>query len=231
MRRNRPWVLLPLLLWAMLGLSATASAQSEPAGDAVGAVTAETEEDAKHPPRFLSANLVVTTLDEERGESRQRLTLRKYGNRVRTVAENQGDGQFVGDTLYHYDNREYFRKLVDEDITFVYRLVTRERIKAQIFGYMDKPEDEPFFRVQVNDNLEFDGHPCTLSLVGIPAGGRIHALHWVWEATDLDNAVVRVVFPESYTRIIIVEYFDAHDRPFDLSELELPEGTVVMTAF
>ncbi len=222
------------MLWAVLGLSASMLVQPALAqSSGAPKEAADTGEVATPPksPRFLSANLVVTTLDEERGESIQRLSLRKYGNKVHTVAENQGDGQFVGDTLYDYDAREYFRKLVDEDITFVYRLVTRERIKAQIFGYMNKPEDEEFFRVQVNDNLDFDGHPCTLSLVGIPAGGRIHALHWVWEAKDLNNAVVRVVFPGSYTRIILVEYRAAHNTPFDPKELELPEGTVVMTAF
>ncbi len=221
--------LLATLLWLPVVPS---YAQTPPESGTQGdAGAAETEQEAPKPPRYLTATVVVTKLDEVGEETVRRFSLRKFGNKVRTIAEVPGESQFVGNTLYDYGTQEYFRKLIDQNITFSYRMADRERIRAQIFGYMNEPPEEPFFRVEVNTDLTFDGHPCTLSLVGFPVGGRIHALHWVWEAQDLNDAVVRVVFPETSDRIVIVEYRDAHDDPFDPTELSLPDDMVVMSGF
>ncbi|MBI5137240.1 MAG: hypothetical protein HZA24_07875 [Nitrospirae bacterium] len=229
MRRPRAaWAL--LVAAALLG-PAAALAQEPAAPVGAAPAAASSAEAPAREPVYLAADLVITELDGEGAETVKRMRLHKLGNKVRTVAELAEGDRFVGDTLYDYDRGEYFRKLADQDITFSYRMLTRDRVRAQIFGFMDKPADDPEFRVKVNDDVPFDGHSCTLSLVGFPAAGRIHALHWVWQANDLDGAVVRVVFPEDYDHITIVEYLGASAAPFDPAAVQLPPDTVVMSAF
>jgi hypothetical protein len=153
----------------------------------------------------------------------------KLGNKVRMQPPETGDPRFRPETLYDYDQRVSYRNLSEDVITFAYRISIKERVLAQIEGFMTTPPEEPVYRLEVNPDVTFDGHPCTLVLAGFPApDGRIHALRWVWEARDLDGQPVKVVFPRGDGSIEIVEYLDATTAPFDPALVSVPAGRPVM---
>jgi len=206
-------------------------ADSRAEGQADGA--ADGEADAKEPEKpshYLTAKVVVTELEGDT-ETVSSFQFQRYGSKARVTGESREGDQFEADTFYDYAHHESYRNLTTDDLTFSYRMLIRERVKAQVYGLMPNPPYEPRYRMVINENIEFDGHPCTLTLAGFPTAGGLRALRWVWEAQDLDNQVVRVVFPDNYDRTIIIEFLDASNEPFDPALVALPEGTVVMSSF
>jgi len=184
------------------------------------------------PPLYLTAKVVVIELAVDDGtEAVSQFQFQRHGDKALVTGESREGDQFEAEAYYDYGNHEIYRKLTTDEITFSYRMLTRERVQAQIHGLMPTPSYEPRYRMVVNENVEFDGHPCTLTLVGFPVGGSLRALRWVWEAQDLDDQVVRVVFPDNYDRIVTIEYLDASNEPFDPALVKLPEGTMVMSSF
>jgi hypothetical protein len=186
---------------------------------------------AAAPPRFLSARVRIRELTEA-GTETHAFQVQKFGNRVRMEPDRPGDPRFTPETLYDYDKRESYRLLADDRITFSYVIPLRDRVLAQIEGLMTTPPEEPVYRLEVNPDVTFDGHPCTLVLAGFPSPlGRIHALRWVWEARDLDGQPVKVVFPQGDGSVLIVEYLDASGAPFDPARVQPPPDRPVMSGF
>jgi hypothetical protein len=217
-----------------LGASAvSARAQPAPAPEAPIPEAPEVSDvPAPAPPTArMQARVMVTEID---GDEVRRHTFRFYklGNRVRMEPAESSDPRFDPETLYDYDRRLSFRNLSEDKITFAYRLSLKERVLAQAEGFMTTPPEEPVYRLEVNPDLSFDGHPCTLVLTGFPSpGGRVNALRWVWEAHDLDGLPVKVVFPGGGGVITIVEFLDAATAPFDDGLVQVPEGRPVMSGF
>ena len=175
--------------------------------------------------------MVVNILRDD-GTETHRFRFHKLGDKARMDPGEATDPRFTAETLFDYERREYYRNLADDKITFSYLIDPRDRVLAQIEGFMTTPPDEPLYRLEVNPDVAFDGHPCTLVLAGFPTPmGRIHALHWVWEAHDLDGQVVKVVFPQGDGSIRIVEYRGATDAPFDPALVSVPAGRPVMSGF
>jgi hypothetical protein len=182
-------------------------------------------------PPFLTARVVMTVLRDD-GTDIRTFAVRKHGNRVRVDPGKVSDTRFTAETLFDYDRRESYRNLAGDKITFSYRIGARDRVLAQVEGLMTTPADEPVYRLEINPDLDFDGHPCTLVLAGFPSPiGRIHALRWVWEARDLDGQPVKVVFPQGDGSILIVEYRDASGAPFDPALVSVPADRPVMSGF
>jgi hypothetical protein len=232
-RRGAAVLLAGLSLAGWAGLTAAAAlAQSPPPAPAppeqIPAPPSEPPPAPAPPPARMHARVVRTEIAGDE-VTRHEFNFYKLGNKVRLVPPEPGDLRFTPETLYDYDRRVFYRNLSEDVITFVYHLSTKERVLAQIEGFMTTPADEPVYRLEVNPNLTFDGHPCTLVLAGFPApDGRIHALRWVWEARDLDGQPVKVVFPRGDGSIDIVEFLDATGAPFDPALVSVPEGRPVM---
>lgn len=181
------------------------------------------------PPLRMQAHVVVTEIDGDKVH-RRTFAFYKLGNQVRMEPPESGDPRFGPETLYDYDRRLSYRNLTDDRITFAYRISLKERVRAQVEGFMTTPPEESVYRLEVNPEVTFDGHPCTLVLAGFPApDGRIHALRWVWEARDLDGQPVKVVFPRGDGSIEIVAFLDATSAPFDPALVSVPEGRPVMS--
>lgn len=217
------------LLVALGPGAAAARAQPAPAPEASPAP--EVPEAPAPPPARMQARVVVREID---GDEVRRHTFRfhKLGNRVRMEPAESSDPRFDPETLYDYDRRLSFRNLSEDKITFAYRLSLKERVLAQAEGFMTTPPEEPVYRLEVNPDLSFDGHPCTLVLTGFPSpGGRVNALRWVWEARDLDGLPVKVVFPGGGGVITIVEFLDATTAPFNDGLVQVPDGRPVMSGF
>jgi hypothetical protein len=209
-----------MLLVALLTAAGSALAAPESPATPAGEVPA--------PPR-MQAQVVVTEIDGDEVD-RHAFAFYKLGNKVRMEPPETGDPRFAPETLYDYDERFSYRNLADDVITFAYRISLTERVLAQVEGFMTTPPEEAVYRLEVNPEVTFDGHPCTLVLTGFPApDGRIHALRWVWEARDLDGQPVKVVFPRGDGRIEIVEFRDATAAPFDPALVSVPEGRPVMS--
>jgi hypothetical protein len=183
------------------------------------------------PPRYLTADVVITELTD-RGSKSRGFHLRRVDDRARIDPGEATDPRFTAETYYDYEKREFYRNLADDRIAFSYVIDPRDRVLAQIEGLMPVPADEPVYRLEVNPDAHFEGHPCTLVLAGFPTPqGRIHALHWVWEAQDLDGQAVKVVFPRGDGSIEIVEYRGASGAPFDPALVSVPAGRPVMSGF
>ena len=220
MRHLRLCILLALVLFPWT---------SAPAQEVGADVASEAIEQVA--PEFLSARLHVTSVNRI-GEETRTFRFRRMDRKVLMVADQTDKGRFTPETYYDYDRREYFLKLESDDIVFSYRITDRDMAQAQIYGWIPTPDQADRFRLVVNENLTFDGHPCTLALVGYNTpGGGVLALHWVWEARDLDGEVVRVVFPEAPGRQVIVEYFDVHTDAFREDEVLPPAGLPVLSGF
>jgi len=210
--------------------AAPAGAAEPPVPAAEAAPAAEAPAPAAPaPPPGMQARVTVTDIAGDE-VTRHSFAYYKLGNQVRMEPDESGDPRFTPETLYDYDERFSYRNLADDVITFAYRISLQERVLAQVEGFMTTPPEEPVYRLEVNPKVTFDGHPCTLVLAGFPSlDGRIHALHWVWEAQDLDGLPVKVVFPRGDGSIEIVEYREATAAPFDPALVSVPEGRPIMT--
>lgn len=201
---------------------------SKPPAPAPAPVPAPEAAPAPAGPRMQARVVVILLAGDEM--TRRTFAYRKLGNKVRMEPAESGDPRFAPETLYDYDQRLSYRNLVDDQITFAYRLSLQERVLAQAEGFMSTPAEEPMYRLEVNPKVTFDGHPCTLVLTGFPSpDGRIHALRWVWEALDMDRQPVKVVFPRGDGTIEIVEFLDATAAPFDPALVSVPAGWPVMS--
>ncbi len=189
------------------------------------------------PPVQLKARIVMSELrygqneDDPVGHSTKNLNLERRGQKLHLSSNDPTESLFVPELIYDYEQGLYYQRLESDDIFFSYQISGRERVRAQIYRWLRIPESEPTFRLEVNRNLTFDGHPTTLVLTGFVAGGRIHAMHWVWEAQDLDGLPVRVVFGETPDLIRTVEYYDIRLEDVPESRVTVPEGIPVMTGF
>ncbi|MFQ5508729.1 MAG: hypothetical protein ACE5FN_05235 [Leptospirillia bacterium] len=219
-------------LGLMLALSVPALAL---AADILSPATAEEDADSRlsvppRAPEFLSARVSVHELSDL-GEKTTLFKMKKHGNRLRLIADPDPDPRFVPGTWFDYDQNTYYRKLLDQDIVFSYRVVAADRILAQVYGYMTAPEEERYYRLELKQDVTYDGHPCTLSLIGFPSPRGIHALRWVWEAKDLNGFPVRVVFPQGNGVLATIEYTDLDPTPFDPALVLPPESLPVMSGF
>lgn len=223
-----------VLAW-LLGVAVLLPCAVATAQENTDAATAEVATDEAPPrgpkgPAYYSATVVMTEIGEDTRTSRTSKIYKK-GNMVRIESSNHQDDRFDPGTLYDYDGRLYYRTLTGDDIIFSYRIAILERVKAQIYGFMTTPDEESVYRLEINPDVSFDGHPSTLVLTGFPSRRGTHALRWVWEAEDMEGAQVRVVFPKGDGTIVIVEYTDASAEPFDDALVTLPENTPVMSGF
>lgn len=220
-RRNR--FFLAWLLGAAVLLPVSMAAAQENGGE-------ETPPRGPTGPAYYSATVVMTEISDTR-RTTSTSTIYKKGNMVRIESAEQADDRFDPVILYDYDRRLYYRTLTSDNIVFSYRIPTIERVKAQIYGLMSTPEEEPVYRLEINPDVTFEGHPSTLVLTGFSSHRGTHALRWVWEAKDLEGAVVRVVFPTGEGTILIVEHTNASAEPFDDALVSLPENVPVMSGF
>lgn len=235
MRRPRVSGCLCLLTLALLAGGSPAFAEdgekSAPPGVRDGVQVVKAGELGRGPD-YLTATVTLTKVYEDKPSQVTHEQVYRHGGRLR-VNHLQRDVQTqFGDFVVHdFDTGETFRPLHDDNMAFVYRLSMAEQIGAQVRGYMPIPPEEMVWRMAVREGVTFNGHPCTLALVGYSAVGRVFSMRWVWEAADLDGQPVRVVFPQRDGGILMVEYDEVSDAPFDPKQVELPEGMPVMTGF
>lgn len=221
------------LIFALALLAGPVPGGMAVAGDKPPAVPAATPSQDAHeekPPPYFRARVVVRELTEA-GETSRSFRIYKRGNMVRLEGENVADERFTDATLYDYDRGESYREIVGGDMIFSYRVSIKERIRARIYGFMAMAEGPDVHRREVNPDVIFDGHPCTLVQRGFRTPGRIHALHWALEANDLAGQPIKVVFPRGDGGLEIIEYLEASGEPFDDALVSLPDGVPVMSGF
>jgi len=187
--------------------------------------------DVPQGPEFLRARVRITELHDDKPVTSREEVLYKHGTRTRVEWAGGTDGRFADYAFYDYTTATIYRPLADDAILFSYRIVARERVLAQISGYLNTPAGEKLWRMVVNPDVSFDGHPCDLVLTGFATAGGVRALHWVWEARDLNGHPVRVVFPTGDGGIQIFEYLEASAEAFDPARVTGSGDMPVMSGF
>jgi hypothetical protein len=229
--RRAPGVLLAVLALLTPAVTGARDGPPEAAPPEATAPEAAPEPAPEPAPRPFTARMVVTEVGDGTRTGRS-FAFRKLGPAVRIEADASADPRFTPETFYDYGKGEYYRMLADDDIAFAYLISDRERFMARIEGIADLPREEPVYRLEVNRDVAFEGHPCTLVLTGFRSpAGRIHALRWVWEARDLGGQAVKVVYPRADGSILIVEQRDASGAPFDPALVRVPAGRAVLSGF
>lgn len=144
--------------------------------------------------------------------------------------------------IYDYVKRKQYRVILSDRIYFETTISQSGLVEAQREGLMPL-EEYPNVEVEKSKLAEttFDGHPCRLYLQvrsltateGSKQKKERLAVEYtlLWEATDLGNLPVRIVYtgPDYITKII--EYRNVRIEPVDASLLQPPKGFPSLTPF
>jgi hypothetical protein len=156
--------------------------------------------------------------------------------------EQRQTGAYEDVYIYDYVNRKQYRLILSDKIYFETTISQSGLIEAQRDGLIPL-EEYPNVEVEKPKLAEttFDGHPCRLylqvrSLTATEESKQKKkrlAVEYIllWEATDLGNLPVRIVYtgPDYITKI--VEYRNVRIEPVDASLFQPPKGFPSMSPF
>lgn len=155
----------------------------------------------------LVADLYTTTINKAGKESISVAKIYLLGNRLRSESKESSTGEF---NIYDF---ELFKELrvVPQDSIFFERKITRSfLIKAEREG-LYKPDNPnvKIDRIRLKEDRT-DNHPTVMYFVvrSMKTGEKTVARDYsmVWEATDLGNMPIKIVYPASDFQTVIVEY-------------------------
>lgn len=196
----------------------------------------------------MNAHLRIILQDRFGRLSSSEHKLYKAGMQVRIEPLKAGPSSASGGSgeedvyLYDYVNRKQYRVIPSDKIYFETTLSQSGLAEAQRGGLMPL-EEYPNVVVEKFKLSEttFDGHPCRLYLQvrslmateGSKQKKKRLAVEYtlLWEATDLGNLPVRIVYtaPDYITKII--EYRNVRIEPVDASLFQPPTGFPSLSPF
>lgn len=155
----------------------------------------------------LSADVYTTTINKAGKESISEAKIYRLGKRLRIESKESRTGEV---SIYDFDLLKEMR-VVPQDRVFFERRITRSfLIKAEREGlYMPVNPNIKINRIRLKEDRT-DNHPTVLYLVvrSMKTGEKTVARDYsmVWEATDLGNIPIKIVYPMSDFSTVIVEY-------------------------
>ncbi|MBI5747410.1 MAG: hypothetical protein HZA13_10470 [Nitrospirae bacterium] len=155
----------------------------------------------------LSADLYTTTINKAGKESISVAKIYRLGKRLRFESKESRTEEV---SIYDFDLLKEMR-VVPQDRVFFERKITRSfLIKAEREGlYAPDNPNIKIDRIRLKEDRT-DNHPTVLYLVvrsmktGVQTVARDYSM--VWEATDLGNVPIKIVYPMSDFSTVIVEY-------------------------
>ena len=180
----------------------------------------------------LVADLHTTIIDKTGKESVSEAKIYILGKRVRFESKAGNTGEV---SIYDFDLLKEMR-VVSQDRIFFERRITRSfLIKAEREGlYMPDNPNIKIDRIRLKEDRT-DNHPTVLYLVvrSMKTGEKTVARDYsmVWEATDLGNIPIRIVYPMSDFSTIIVDYRNATMEKLDPSLFLPPPDFLNLSPF
>jgi hypothetical protein len=218
-----------LLFFYVIFLSSSVLAQAVPAETA--------------PPVALdfTADYIFTIIfgDKEKSVTHGKIYVSPPRIRVEPHPEKGGSG-YSEYLLYEFKERKMQRIFPKERIYFETDITERNWLKAMRDGWIpweDFPKIERR-KIKLKEDMA-NGHPCILYLqerkAEIPRGKEAPLIQKEyilrWEATDLKNLPVRVVYFLQPGNTVIVDYNNVKVEEFILSFFAPPEGFLNLSPF
>lgn len=158
----------------------------------------------------LVADFYTTSIDKTGKESVLEAKIYKFGKRVRFELKENNTNEA---NIYDFDILKELRIIYQDRIFFERRINRSFLIKAERDGlYKPMNPNVTIDKIKLRED-RFDNHPTIIYLVvrSLKAGEKIIAKDYsmVWEATDLENIPIRIVYPLPDHSTVIVEYRNA----------------------
>lgn len=180
----------------------------------------------------LSADLYTTTINKAGKESISEAKIYRLGKLLRFESKESRSGEV---SIYDFDLLKEMR-VVPQDRVFFERKITRGfLIKAEREGlYSPNNPNVRIDRIRLKEDRT-DNHPTVLYLVvrSMKTGEKTVARDYsmVWEATDLGNIPIKIVYPMSDFSTVIVEYRNASMDKLDPSLFLPPPDFLSLSPF
>lgn len=180
----------------------------------------------------LIANLRMTSINRAGKESVSEAKIYKLGKLVRYEPQGSNLGEV---NIYDFEHLMELRVIYSDKIFFERRINRNFLLRAERDGFY-KPVDPDItidkFRLKED---RFDNHPTILYLVvrSLKTGEKNITKDYsmVWEATDLGNIPVRIVYPTLGFSTVIVEYMNASLERLDPSLFQPPPEFLNLSPF
>lgn len=197
---------IPLFIVALIHITAVSGADARliagEEGDSIG----------------LVADLYTTTINKTGKESISVAKIYRLGKRLRFETKESSTGEF---SIFDFDLLKEMR-VVPQDRVFFERKINRSfLIKAEREGlYAPDNPNVRIDRIRLKEDRT-DNHPTVLYFIvrSMKTGEKTVARDYgmVWEATDLGNIPIKIVYPMSDFSTVIVEYRNAAMEKLDPS--------------
>lgn len=179
----------------------------------------------------LVANLNITTINRAGKESASEAKVYKLGKLVRIEPKGSNIGEV---NLYDFEHLMELRVIYSDKIFFERRISRNFLLRAERDGFY-KPVDPDITidKIRLKED-RFDNHPTILYLVvrSLKIGGNVAKDYsMVWEATDLENIPVRIVYPLLGFSTVIVEYRNVAFEKLDPSLFQPPPEFLNLSPF
>lgn len=180
----------------------------------------------------LVADLHTIIVDKTGKESASEARIHMLGKRLRFESKGSSKGEV---NIYDFDILRELR-VVSQDRIFFERKIPRSfLIKAERDGlYRPDNPNITIDKIRLKED-RVDNHPTLLYLVvrSLKTGEKTVAKDYsmVWEATDLNNNPVRIVYPMPDFSTVIVEYRNATIEKLDPSLFLPPPDFLNLSPF
>jgi hypothetical protein len=161
--------------------------------------------------------------------------------RVRFEPHSEEEDEAYGEVqLYDFEDQKMRRVFFDDKIFFQIDLTERNRFKAMLEGWIpwkDLPNTKRR-KIKLKEDL-VNGHPCILYLqerkIEAPADKKSSftflEYSLIWEAADLKELPVRVIYFLPNQRTVVVDYKNARLSDMDPTFFQPPEGFLNLSPF
>lgn len=152
----------------------------------------------------------------------------------------EGIGSYNEILLYDFERQKVRRVFLGDKIYFEDELTERNRLKAMQEGWIpwrDLPNTQRR-KIKLKEDFVND-HPCVLYLLErkleIPTGKKPSSIarqySLFWEATDLNNLPVRIIYFLPEKSAVVVDYKDVKLEDPDPALFTTPEGFLNLSPF